>query len=65
MPKLYYQKSKGIDVSGSEMFFVSKEQKELFSILHLDDMTYTAKSTVSGVFFMVHRTSYSASIGRQ
>eukprot|EP00980_Cylindrotheca_fusiformis_P022722 scaffold9646_cov133-Cylindrotheca_fusiformis.AAC.5 len=47
--KLYYQNTEGIDVSGHELFFVSKEQKELF-ILDLDKNTYEVHSTVSGVF---------------
>lgn len=45
----YYQHTEGIDVSGNELFVVSKNQKELF-ILDLDAMTYEVQSTVSGVF---------------
>ncbi len=36
-------------MSGSEICFVSNEQKELF-ILDMDDMTYISKSTVAGLF---------------
>jgi secreted PhoX family phosphatase len=46
---LYYQHTEGIDVSGNELFVVSKNQKELF-ILDLDAMTYQVHSTISGVF---------------
>jgi len=45
----FYQNSEGIDVSGNELFFVSKEQKDLF-ILDLDAMTYERHSTIYGLF---------------
>ncbi|CAJ1968987.1 unnamed protein product, partial [Cylindrotheca closterium] len=45
----YYKHSEGIDVYNHELFFVSKEQKELF-ILNLDDGTYKVHTTVSGIF---------------
>lgn len=47
--ELYYQHSEGIDVYQNELFFTTKNQKELF-VLNLDDMTYESTSTVSGVF---------------
>ena len=45
----YYRNTEGIDVSGNQLFVVSKVQKELF-ILDLDAMTYEVHSTVSGLF---------------
>jgi hypothetical protein len=47
--KLYYRHSEGIDVYRNQLFFTTKNQKELF-ILDLDAMTYEVHSTVSGVF---------------
>jgi hypothetical protein len=47
--ELFYPSSEGIDVSGSMLFFVCKNIKQLFA-LDLDRMTYTKKSTVSGLF---------------
>ena len=46
---LYYRHSEGIDVYKNELFFVCKEQKELF-ILDLDNMTYEKHSTRKGIF---------------
>ena len=45
----YYPDSEGIDVSGSQLFFVCKKIKQLFT-LDLDTMTYTNRTTVSGLF---------------
>eukprot|EP00980_Cylindrotheca_fusiformis_P022090 scaffold8976_cov126-Cylindrotheca_fusiformis.AAC.2 len=46
----YYQNSEGLDVYQDELFFTTKNQKELF-ILKLDDsQTYESHSTKSGVF---------------
>eukprot|EP00980_Cylindrotheca_fusiformis_P014209 scaffold3741_cov127-Cylindrotheca_fusiformis.AAC.1 len=47
--RLYYRGSEGLDVRDNELFFVSKEQKDLF-ILNLDDMTYEVHSTKFGLF---------------
>ena len=44
----YYRNTEGIDVSGNQLFVVSKVQKELF-ILDLDAMTYEVHSTVFGL----------------
>eukprot|EP00980_Cylindrotheca_fusiformis_P005679 scaffold1184_cov132-Cylindrotheca_fusiformis.AAC.100 len=45
----YYRNSEGIDVKGSSLYFVCKEEKHLF-ILDLDKGTYQRQSTVSGLF---------------
>ncbi|CAJ1930763.1 unnamed protein product [Cylindrotheca closterium] len=45
----YYRFSEGIDVSGSELFYVCKESKHMFT-LDLDRGTYTRQSTVNGLF---------------
>ena len=45
----YFQKSEGIDVFDRELFFVSKSQKELFT-LDLAAGTFTKSSTLSGQF---------------
>ena len=47
--KKNYQQTEGIDVKGNRLYFVSKEQHELF-ILNLDSDTYEVESTISGVF---------------
>lgn len=45
----HYPNSEGIDVQGNQLFFVCKNIKMLFT-LNLDDMTYTRKSTLFGLF---------------
>ena len=45
----FYPNSEGIDVSGNQLFFVSKETKTLF-ILNLDNGSYTSHTTRQGVF---------------
>eukprot|EP00980_Cylindrotheca_fusiformis_P005677 scaffold1184_cov132-Cylindrotheca_fusiformis.AAC.98 len=45
----YYRNSEGIDVKGSDLYFVCKEKKHLF-ILDLNRKTYTRQSTKSGLF---------------
>jgi len=45
--KEHYPSSEGIDVIGSELYFVCKSRKELF-ILDLDGMTYSKSSTNNG-----------------
>jgi hypothetical protein len=46
---LYYPNSEGIDVFGSQLFFVCKKIKQLF-VLDLDGSTYTSSTTTSGLF---------------
>jgi hypothetical protein len=48
--ELHYRNSEGIDGYGNQLFFTSKNQKELF-ILDLDAMTYEVHSTISGLFY--------------
>ena len=45
----WYQNSEGIDVVGDKLFFVSKTQKEMFTLDLSSDM-YTVESTVHGLF---------------
>ena len=45
----YYPNCEGIDISGNQMFVVSKVLKRLFTF-DLDGDTYTATSTLSGLF---------------
>jgi hypothetical protein len=45
----YFPNSEGIDVSGDELYFISKEIKTMY-ILKLDEGTYTRHSTRSGLF---------------
>lgn len=47
--ELHYPNCEGIDISGNQMFVVSKVLKRLFTF-DLDGNTYTSKSTVSGLF---------------
>mmetsp|Transcript_45021 Transcript_45021/g.108889 ORF Transcript_45021/g.108889 Transcript_45021/m.108889 type:complete len:567 (+) Transcript_45021:163-1863(+) len=46
---MYYPYTEGIDVWRHQLFFTSKEKRELF-ILHLDNKTFEKQSTVAGVF---------------
>lgn len=46
---LYYRFTEGIDCRDGMLFFISKEQRELF-ILNLDFFTYTVSSTEHGAF---------------
>lgn len=46
---LYYPESEGVDVAGSNLFFVCKGIKTLFT-LDLDGNTYTRQSTDKGLF---------------
>jgi hypothetical protein len=45
----YYPNTEGIDAKGSQLFFVCKHVKQMFT-LDLDRGTYTRMSTVSGLF---------------
>jgi hypothetical protein len=45
----YYPQSEGIDVSGSQLYFVCKRIMQIFT-LNLDDGTYSNESTVHGLF---------------
>ena len=47
--ELYFNNCEGIGVSGNFLYFVSKEQKELF-VLDLGAMTYSKSSTLNGFF---------------
>jgi hypothetical protein len=47
--KEFYPQTEGIDVYGSQLFFVCKRIKQLF-VLNLDDGTYYNQTTVNGLF---------------
>lgn len=47
--EIHYPNSEGIDVKGSELFFVCKNIRKLF-VLNLDNGTYRRRSTVYGMF---------------
>lgn len=47
--RTYYPLSEGIDVYGSQLFFVCKKIHQIFTI-NLDEGTYTNETTISGLF---------------
>lgn len=46
---MYYPYTEGIDVWRHQLFFTTKERRELY-ILHLDNKTFEKESTASGIF---------------
>ena len=47
--KKFYPQTEGIDVYGSQLFFVCKNIRQLF-VLNMDDGTYYNRTTVNGLF---------------